>query len=68
MKTIEQSRIPVQEDGRIGCTSCGAPATRTITYDLYRRSIRMKEAFCASHGSWLLHETYRRPITTALAA
>jgi hypothetical protein len=62
MKPLKQSRIPTMADGRPGCASCGTPATRLITYNLYQGRIRMQEAFCNQHGSYLLQEPGRRPV------
>lgn len=44
------------------CTTCGDPATRRITHDLYRGLRRTAEPFCAFHGDWLLTEKHRRPV------
>lgn len=61
MSQIACTRFAARPDGQPGCSTCGMPATRWITYDLYLRRERITEAFCAWHGSWLLLDTYRLP-------
>ncbi|GAB2331742.1 hypothetical protein AB0N20_22745 [Streptomyces griseoincarnatus] len=60
-RTIPQDTHSVtRDDGRPGCTSCTAPATRWITYDVFNGRKRIDETFCDSHGSWLLDDHGRR--------
>lgn len=66
-KPIRESRIPTDSNGIARCTSCGAPATRTITYDLYNGQRRMTESFCDTHGGGDIVAIHRRPVVKRIA-